>query len=204
MKKIYPFRTLADAVNALDNGGSLFHIFAKARDGEITRGEVGKMAGFFSSQQNMVLFLSLSISRLTLSEQEVLLSKLDSDFKAACDEFRPLVLHPSTLLEKGKNQMSVILRGVPHYIDASNYLTGSIFQPFTSLSMLGGVEINLMDMYEVYELEEEGSKEKILITHSKGFNILPEDKVQVAGVLKELEEVPDKKIRYFLEVQYYM
>ncbi|MEM9831274.1 MAG: hypothetical protein AAF944_11600 [Bacteroidota bacterium] len=64
----------------------------------------------------------------------------------------------------------------------------------------------LIDKYDVYELRDEPSSDTFLIAHAKGSKKLPERRVKVAGVLKEMkikrneESTPE----IFLEALYHL
>jgi hypothetical protein len=66
--------------------------------------------------------------------------------------------------------------------------------------------IPLIDIYDVYELRNAKSSQSFLIAHSKGTHKLPEKKIKVAGVLKELKANKNEKkaSKMFLEAVYHM
>lgn len=60
-------------------------------------------------------------------------------------------------------------------------------------------------MYDVYELRDEVSSESFIIAHSKSKEKLPEKKMKVAGIIKELKgnKQEDVGFKLFLEVLYH-
>ena len=65
--------------------------------------------------------------------------------------------------------------------------------------------IPIIDHYNVYELRDENFSETFLIAHSRDAEILPEKRITIGGILKELKK--DKKdispATKFLEAHYY-
>ena len=64
----------------------------------------------------------------------------------------------------------------------------------------------IIDKYDVYEIRDEVSDDTFLIAHARGSIVLPEKKIKVAGVLKELKANKNEKkaSKRFLEVLYYL
>jgi hypothetical protein len=68
------------------------------------------------------------------------------------------------------------------------------------------VPIPISDMYTVYEIKDEQSSEKVLNAHAKGSEKLPEIRIMVGGVLKEVKPKKDEElvVEQFLEINYFM
>ena len=66
--------------------------------------------------------------------------------------------------------------------------------------------IPLIDIYDVYEIRDEESDDTFLLAHARGAVMLPEKKIKVAGVLKELKAKKEEKkaSKRFLEAVYYL
>ncbi|MDT0644201.1 hypothetical protein RM553_15295 [Zunongwangia sp. F363] len=204
MKRIEPFKTNDDALVSLDNGGRFFNLFTKADDGIITQAELGKVGGIFNDKQNMVLFLEMAISRLSSDEQETLISKLDKELKTTYFKFKPQRLLPSEVAKKGKISSNAILTGVPKLIEGKSAFNGFIMMPIMAGKTMTFMMIPLIEKYNVYELRDETTSETFIIAHSKDSEILPQEKIVIAGVIKELqaqkgENAPAK----FLEAIYH-
>jgi hypothetical protein len=206
METIKPYQKINDALLSLDNGGRFYNLLTKAEDGIISQAELGKVGGVFGDKQKMILFLELSISRLTLSEKEAIIFKLDEKLKDAYLKYQPKNLLPSEVNEQGILSSNVILTGVPKLVESKSDFFGFIMIPI----MVGNATIfsmiPLMDDYDVYELRDEQSSETFTIAHSKGSGRLPNKKIVVAGVLKELKSSEEEKnaSKKFLEAIYHL
>ncbi|MDT0678108.1 hypothetical protein [Autumnicola musiva] len=66
--------------------------------------------------------------------------------------------------------------------------------------------IPIIEQYNVYELRDEKTSETFIIAHSKDSDVLPQEKIVIAGVIKELKTNKDKNApgRKFLEAIYHM
>jgi hypothetical protein len=206
MKKIEPYRNINDAISNLDNGGRFYNILTKADDGIISKSELGKVGGIFNDKQQMILFLELSISKLDNGKKNVIISKLDENIQKIYLKYKPIELLPSETDSKGIIASNTIITGIPKLTKSKTEFIGFIMIPI----MIGNVTtfslIPLIEIYDVYELRDEKSSKKFLIAHTKGANKLPEKKIKVAGVLKELKANKNEKkaSKMFLEAVYHM
>lgn len=206
MKKIEPFRNFNDAISTLDNGGRFYNILTKADDGIISKAELGKVGGIFYDKQQMILFFELSISKLDDEKKKVVISKLDESLKEIYLKYKPNDLLPSEAYTKGTIASNTIITGIPTLTESKSEFTGFIMIPMVAGNVTTFTMIPLIDMYDVYEIRDEASDENFLIAHAKGTTKLPNKKIKVAGVLKELksnkkEEVASKR---FLEAIYHL
>ena len=73
-------------------------------------------------------------------------------------------------------------------------------------SVMTFMMVPIIDQYDVYELKDEASSGSFLIAHAKGATKLPQARIKVAGVLKELKAKKDEEnaSKKFLEAVYYM
>ena len=206
MKKIEPYRNINDAISNLDNGGRFYNILTKADDGIISKSELGKVGGIFNDKQQMILFLELSISKLDNGKKNVIISKLDENLQKIYLKHKAIKRLPSEADSKGIIAANTIITGIPKLTKSKTDFIGFIMIPV----MIGNVTtfslIPLIDIYDVYELRDEKSSQSFLIAHSKGTNKLPEKKIKVAGVLKELKANKNEKkaSKMFLEAVYHM
>lgn len=187
MENIKPFKEINEAIVSLDNGGRIYNLLTKANDGVITRAELGKTGGIFNDKQKMILFLELSLSNLKRTEKEIILSKLDEKLKEDYLKYKPQDLLPSEVNRKGVLSSNIILTGIPKLIDSKTDFNGFIMVPIMVGSVTTFSLIPLIDHYDVYELRDENSLESFVIAHAKTSEKLPNKKMVVAGVLKELE-----------------
>ncbi|WP_299439420.1 hypothetical protein [uncultured Aquimarina sp.] len=206
MKKIEPYKDINEAITSLDNGGRFYNILTKADDGVISKAELGKIAGLFSNKQTMILFLELAISRLEEGAKKQLISNLTDDLKSMYVEYAAQVLLPSEANDKGSLSKNTIITGIPKKIASKSDFNGFIMVPIVAGKVTTFTMIPIIDTYDVYEIVEEESSETFIIAHAKGSHKLPEKRIQVAGVLKELKSKKDEKsgIKKYLEAVYYL
>lgn len=205
MNQIVPYKTIAEALQVLDNGGRFYNLFTKADDGIITTAEIAKVAGVFSGKQQSILYFSAVLSQLDKKAQEEILEKTDKDVKAIYLQYKPQFLLPSEAVEKGVVSANAIITGVPKLVDAKTEFKGFIIVPIAAGKVMTMILVPIMDRYDVYELRDHNTAETFLIAHARGEEKLPEELMKVAGIIKELkadkkEELPPKK---FLEALYY-
>lgn len=108
--------------------------------------------------------------------------------------------------ETGKVSFNAIITGFPKHVDSKSDFTGFIMIPIMAGKVMTFTMIPIMDEYDVYEIKDEQTSKTFLIAHTIGGQKLPEKRIVVAGILKELkahenEEVGSKK---FLEAYYFM
>ncbi len=204
MEIVKPFTEVNKAIQSLDNGGRFYNLFTKAEDGIISQAELGKLGGIFNDKQKMILFLELSISKLKQSEKEMIISKLDDNLKVNYLKYKPQNLIPSEVDEKGILSSNVILTGVPKLIDSKSDFMGFVMVPVVAGKVTVFSSIPIVDNYDVYELRDEKTSEIFIIAHSKSSKKLPNKKMVVAGVLKELKKDEKGTKDKFLEVIYHL
>jgi hypothetical protein len=206
MRKITPFKTINETIQSLDNGGQFYHIQTKAKDWIINQSELGKVGGVFNDKQQMILFLEMSMMKLTREEKNVVISMLDSDLQKTFAKYKSQELLSSEAHEKGIISSNVIMAGIPKKIDANSDFKGFLMFPVMSGSVITFMMIPIVDKYDVYEIRDEASAETFFIAHSNDSERFMNKKAMLGGVLKEMkanenEQVPTKK---FLEVTYYI
>lgn len=204
MKIVKPYTNLNKAIISLDNGGRFYNLLTKAEDGIISQAELGKLGGIFNDKQKMILFLELSISKLKESEKAIVILKLDDNLKKDYFKYKPQTLLPSEVNEKGVLSSNIILTGVPELIDSKSDFKGFIMIPIMTGKVMTFSLIPLIDQYDVYEMRDEITSETFIIAHSKTSIKLPNKKMVVAGVLKELEKDEKGVKQKFLEAIYHI
>lgn len=205
MKKVQPYQNIEEALNTLDNGGRFYNIFTKAGDGIISQAELGKVGGVFNNKQAAILFLELATSDLDEAAKGKLLSKMEPNLQSSHEKFMPQRLLPSEVKAKGVMSSSAIVTGVPKLTTSKTSFKGFIMVPISTGNITTFTMIPLIDMYDVYELRDEVSSESFIIAHSKSKEKLPEKKMKVAGIIKELKgnKQEDVGFKLFLEVLYH-
>ncbi|TXD83819.1 hypothetical protein ESY86_07165 [Subsaximicrobium wynnwilliamsii] len=206
MKKISPYKQIDEALLALDNGGRFYNILTKSNDGIISQSELGKIGGLFNDKQKMILFLEMSMISFEDEEKEIILSKLDGDLKQTYLKYKSQKLLPSEANEKGILASNAILTGVPKLVDKKSDFNGFIMVPIMAGKAMIFVMIPIIDNYNIYELRDEKTSDTFIIAHSRNSEKLPNKKIIIAGLLKELksEKNEDSKTVKFLEANYYI
>lgn len=206
MEKIEPFKTPNDAITILDNGGRFYNILTTADDGIISKAELGKVGGIFNNQQQMILFLELSLTQLDEAQKAQVISRLDKNLKETYLKYKPKDLLPSQAQSSGIKAANAIITGIPKLTESKNDFNGFIMMPIMIGSVTTFTMIPIMDRYDVYEIRDQESDITFLIAHIKGTQKLPEKRIKIAGVLKELKDNKNQTTadKLFLEAVYHM
>lgn len=202
MKKIEPYKNINEATLSLDNGGRFYNVLTKSDDGIISTSELGKVAGLFIDKQKMVLFLDLAISNFDVNAKEKIVNSLDVSLRSTYEKYKSQEFLPSEAYDKGILSSNSIITGFPKKIDSKSDFNGVIVLPVGK----SFVVMPIIDKYDVYEIRDEVSDDTFLIAHARGSIMLPEKKIKVAGVLKELKANKNEKkaSKRFLEALYYL
>ena len=202
MKKIEPYKNINEATLSLDNGGRFYNVLTKSDDGIISSSELGKVAGLFIDKQKMVLFLDLAISNFDVNAKEKIVNSLDVSLRSTYEKYKSQEFLPSEAYDKGILSSNSIITGFPKKIDSKSDFNGVIVLPVGK----SFVVMPIIDKYDVYEIRDEVSDDTFLIAHARGSIVLPEKKIKVAGVLKELKANKNEKkaSKRFLEALYYL
>jgi hypothetical protein len=198
MKHVIPFDNSNDALITLDNGGRFYNLLTEANDGNISTQEVARVAGLFTDKQKMVLYFALSISKLKPPFCDMVKGALTNGLQQAYQKYLPQVLLPSQAVTQGVISSNAIVTGIPTKVESRQEFKGFIF-------VSPGVLIPIIDRYDIYEMRDHEQAEPLLIAHARGSKKLPQEKIRVAGILKEIKVktngVETKKM--FLEALYY-
>ncbi len=203
MKKIEPYRSVDQALASLDNGGRFYSSKIKKNDGIINQAELEGAGGLSKREQQMILFLQMSIWKLTDSEKTVVFSKLDGDLMHTYQKYKPQELNPSVAIMKAQTASNVIMTGFPKLLENTADFDGTVLFPKNSGSTTIFAMTPIKDEYHVYELEEEGSAHTFLIAHVRGTEKLSNKKMVLGGVIKELHTNGDEATKPFLEAAYH-
>ncbi|WP_293308263.1 hypothetical protein [Pedobacter sp. UBA5917] len=206
MKQIEPYINFDEAIRSLDNGGRFYNLLTHAEDGIISQAEVGKIGGLFNEKQQTILFLELAISKLNASDKAELISKLDDKLQLNYQKYKAQELLPSEANSIGIISSNAIITGFPKMKESKSDFTGFILIPISTGKSMTFVTVPIIDQYDIYEIRDEESSETFLIAHAKDSIKLPEQKIKVAGVLKELKMKKDsiESSRKFLEINYFL
>jgi hypothetical protein len=207
MKKVTPYTNLEEAKASLDNGGSFFNILTKANDGVIEPSELAKVAGAYGDRQMMVLYLDLMLSKFPTKDKEDIIAMLKGDLGESYRKYKAYCCSPAEAMEKGELSSNTIVRGVPKLVERKEKPPYFIMVPIMAGNVTTFSMIPIIEDYEVYSLEPKkgDGTEELLVAHLKTKEKLPEQEIQIAGILKGLNEDeeqvnPSKK---FLESIYY-
>lgn len=206
MKKIIPYTTFHEAIEALDNGGSVIDLFSHAHDGNITSAELAKVARASHDRQAMILYLMMSISKLDNHSRERILAHLDKELFDWYEKYRPIHLSLDQMLQLGKPFTSCTLVGTPTKISSSTSLGGTVMVPVVVEAVTSFTMVPIENSYEVYELHSKESDAVVMVAHDNEKESLPERNLRIGGVLTSLNPFGegDQAQKVFLKVQYYM
>jgi hypothetical protein len=206
MKKIEPYKNIKEAALSLDNGGRFYNVLTKSDDGIISTSELGKVAGIFNDKQKMILFLDLAISNFDVNAKKNILDSLDDTLRSTYHKYKSQELSPSEAYNKGILSSNSIITGFPKKIESKSDFNGFIIVPVIAGRVTTFILIPLIDQYDIYEIRDEESDDTFLVAHARGSVMLPEKKIKVAGVLKELKAKKEEKkaSKRFLEAVYYL
>lgn len=193
-------------MKSLDNGGRFFNIFTKANDGMITGSELSKVGGFGQSDQKLMLFLQMSISKLDDMDKAKIVSKLKGDLKGKYKKFLAQELLPSEMQSKKDISSNFILTGIPKLKESKSDISGFIYVPIQAGDVTSFTMVPIVEAYDFYELIDEKTEETFVIAHAKTKEYLPEKCIKIGGILKEMknEEKKDNPPKTYLEIAYQM
>lgn len=205
MQKTETYKTATEALKALDNGGRFYNMFTSENDEVISLPEVGKVAGVFIDRQKSILFLDLSISELSQVETDMILEKMDSSLQSAWQKYKSGRFTPSEAVTGAAISSNAIIKGIPRLTDSKSTLSGFVVVSVLVNKVPLVMPVPITDLYDIYEVRDEAGSDAFLIAHTASKEKLPEELINVAGVIKEMsteegETDPSKK---FLEVVYY-
>ncbi len=205
MKKITAFTSLQEALTLLDNGGRFYNLITKANDGEINSAELSKVAGVISDKQKMVLFLELSLSKLSDDSKKEILRTLSPDLKSDIKKYAAQYLLPSETNGKGVLAQNSVIEGIPKHVESKSDFNGFIMVPIMTGNVTTFTMIPIIDHYNVYELRDDNSSETFLIAHSKESDLLPEKRMTFGGIFKEVKKMKDEQAASsnYMEIHYY-
>ncbi|WP_420152411.1 hypothetical protein [Siphonobacter sp.] len=188
MEKIKPYASIEEAMQELDNGGRFYNLFTKVQDEVITPAELSKVSGVFLTKQRMILFLEMALSRLDEKAKEEVLSKLDDRLQLHYQNYKPLQITVSEAIKEHCSS-SIIVTGTPKPNTSKSALKGFVMIPVGKSFTL----VPIVDLYDIYELTDEHTAEKLLIAHSKRSTKLPEQKLMMGGIWKKFPTTSDQR-----------
>jgi len=205
MQEIVPYQSGEAALEALDNGGRFYNIFTAASDGEITAAELAKVAGSFMDFQRMFLYLDLATEHLSEPDRATVVAALSADLRQSYDLERPRHFTVSEACDHGVPAQSAIVAGTPRHVDSRTRFSYFMMIPVQTGNVSSMMMVPIMDQYDVYEVRDEAQGTDYLVAHGRGVDRLPEVRMQLAGVIKELQQNDESTgdHRHFLDLIYY-
>ncbi|MCT1531409.1 hypothetical protein M3B46_10420 [Sphingobacterium daejeonense] len=202
MEQISLFKSASQAIDSLDNGAEYYNIFTKADDDLISQSEVSKVAGVRLPKQKAVLFLKLAMSGLTEREQQEIEGRFDDRLSENFTKYNPEFVESVQAVEALNPGTGVIITGTPRKIEGEGVVSGYISIPVIDVFTL----IPISETYIVYEIIDEASGNRVLVAHDKDAGLLPENKMKIAGVVKQfqLAQEDDSEFEKFIEVDYFV
>jgi len=207
MKEIKPYKTLAGLMKAVDNGGRFYNLFSHADDKLVTRAELAKAAGVFSSGDNAFLFLEMAQQALAPEDRATVEEMLETDLRRRYRRQRPHSMHPSTVDADGKPGTTIITTGYPRFVENKTEFNGFIMIPISTGKTTTFTMVPIFDQFDVYELfdNERMEEPSSMVARSRAKRLEHDGPVRFGGVLRKLEteKGKDPVHNHYLEAVYY-
>ncbi len=207
MMEIRPYQTLAGLKKTIDNGGRFYNLYSRAEDNVVTRGELAKAAGVFSSGNNAFLFLEMAQHDLPADAQAAVQQMLEPELRKAYRRQRPNHLMPSAVDAEGRPGTLVIVSGYPKFVENKTEFNGFIMIPISTGSVTTFSMVPIFDRFDVYEVFDDKRMRKpgAVIARSRGKRLEHDGPVRFAGVLRKLQAKKGDKSDhdFYLEAVYY-
>lgn len=204
MKHIEPFVNVADALVSLDNGGRFYNIFTHANDGLITMGELSKATHEWDDLAKMILYLDVSLAKLSENEKEEIVARFDTKLKKIYDEHHALVMKTDDILGDIPVSRNVIVKGKPVDIHDNTHTLG-----FSTITVMVGevmtlTNVPIEDTYALYTLPTD-LDDSFYVGVNKNGDQLPDGELILGGIMKKAEQDKEHPTeRWFLDVEYFM
>jgi len=189
MKEVKPYKTMHGLTKAIDNGGRFFNLFSHADDNLISRGELAKAAGVFSSGDTAFLFLEMAQHDLPPDDHLAVEQMLEPELREKYRRQRPKTMVPSSVDAKGKAGAAVIVSGFPRFVEKKTEFNGFIMVPITTGNVTTFSMIPIFDQFDVYEVfdDKRMRKPSSVIAKSRGKRLEHNGPVRFGGILRKLQ-----------------
>ena len=203
MRKIDPYKTLAGALRALDNGGRFYNLFTQAGDKVVSATELKKVAGVFRDDQAAALFFELATAELDERARRGVMDALGPEARAIQRRHRPLRLEPAEFAAQARAGVGYLVEGRVRKFDDVT-VTGMIFIPIMVGKTMTMMMVPTQDYFTVYELDGPAPGVECLVLTPKQ-NAQMIGRHRFSGIAKEAEVGTGKRKikRLRLEPQYY-
>lgn len=207
MKQIVPYRTLQGALNALDNGGRFYNVFAKAKDEVITDSELYKAAGVFSRKTHAFLFFELALSELSEADRDQVIQRLSLELRSTYLEQRPKHTQIEVFEQVVQASDAVIVAGFPVFLEDKTQFSGFIMVPMFTGKTMTFMMIPIFDKFDVYEVYADADLEgdKTIIATVRGAKRLTVAMTTFGGIVKKLEfkDTSQRAHNFYVETLFY-
>ena len=200
MREVKSYRTVAGAKAALDNGGRFYNLIAMANDNRITKSELAKAVGVFSSEQRAFLFLHMGLADLSDTQRNEVLSLLEPALAKRYKSAGPRRLEPRDLAEAKPGEL-VVVEGYPKY--STRKTRRGVAPIMIGLVML---PVPVEEQYDAYHIfatpDSKGSPGWLVVKRPKV--MLAENRTRFGGVIRnyKYEDSSGKHSVVFLEPLY--
>ena len=203
MRELKPYRSVQGLRAAIDNGGRFYNFFSRPDDHVVTRGELAKAAGVFSSGVNAFLFLEMAQQELEPEDRQAVLHLLDANLRASYRRHRPLTLPPSGVEKHGTAGSSLIVTGFPQFIEDRTQLSGFIMIPAGKVFVM----VPIFDKFDVYEVFDDRRMREpgTMVATVRGKRLSHSGPIRFGGVLRKLnfKDKTRKSHNFYLETVFY-
>ena len=185
MKKVYPYRTAAGALRALDNGGRFYHLFSRAGDDVITPAELRRVAGAFGDDRPAAAFFALALSALDRADQDRVRAALGPETRNLLRWYEPRAIEPARFATDAKAGKPYVVEGPVQRFDDETR-TGVIFVPLQVGSVMTVTPIPIQSRFTVYQVgDAEPGAECLVLTPKQAVQLT--GRRRFAGIAKEAE-----------------
>lgn len=207
MKEIKPYKTVTGLTKAIDNGGRFYNLFSHAEDNLVTRGELAKAAGVFSSGDNAFLFLEMAQQELSPKDHAAVEQMLEPELRKKYRRQRPKAIVPSSVDSKGKAGTAVIVTGYPRFVENKTEFNGFIMIPISTGKVTTFSMVPIYDQFDLYEVfdDKRMRKPSSVVARSRGKRLEHDGPVRFGGVLRkwEVEKGEERVHDFYLEAVFY-
>ena len=201
MRELKPYRTVAGAKAALDNGGRFYNLLAMADDNRISKAELNKAAGVFRSEQRAFLFLHMALVDLTESQRAEVVSLLDPPLAKRYKSHGPRRLKASEMASEKAGQL-VVVEGYPRFYKRQ---TQRAVVPMMAGKVMMMVPVQVhYDGYVLFETPNaKGTPGSLVVKRPRA--MLAESLTRFGGVMRpySFEDSSGKHSGVFLEPLYF-
>lgn len=203
MRELKPYQTLHGLQTAIDNGGRFYNLFSRADDHVVTRGELAKAAGVFTSGLNAFLFLEMAQQELPPDDRHSVLQLLETALREKYRRYRPQTLLPSAVEKDGKAGSALIVTGFPQFVEDRTQLSGFIMIPAGKAFVM----VPIFDKFDVYEVFDDRQMRKpgTMVATVRGKRLSHSGPIRFGGVLRKLKfkDKTQKSHNFYLETVFY-